>query len=94
MSREIGAAPGEQVMLSIRPERLRMLRPDEPADTVTEARVIDRTFLGRQVRYVVWALDRRMVVSAADTDLAVVSPYQTVRLGWNIGDLQLVAMDE
>jgi putative spermidine/putrescine transport system ATP-binding protein len=81
--------------VSIRPERIRFLQPDETADCSLDGTVIDATFLGRQMRFIVGALDQRIVVSTADPAVyARVAPGDAVRLGWNTDDAQRLAAED
>jgi putative spermidine/putrescine transport system ATP-binding protein len=80
---EIGA--GSRTVVCVRPENVVLLAGSAPADNVVEARVVERVFLGRQVRLVADANGQRIVVvlppaTAAPHDL---SPGAVVRLGWS-----------
>ena len=81
--------------ISVRPERIRFLQAGEAADQGVEGTVLDATFLGRQMRFNVAALGRRIVVSTADPAVyARVAPSDSVRLGWNAEDAQLLAAED
>ena len=49
---------GDPVLTSIRPERMRILEPDEAANSFIEGKVVSCAFLGRHARYVVHADDQ------------------------------------
>ena len=84
--------PDGQVLLSIRPERIHLLRPEARADTIVPGRVVERTFLGNQIRYVVDALGQKVIVSTTELRLAgAIGPGDTVRLGWDRDEAQLLA---
>lgn len=81
--------------MSIRPERIRILDRRAEADSVVTGIVTDRIFLGRQTRYVVEALDQKLIVST--TDLGFVENIvmgERIRLGWATGDAQLLEESE
>jgi putative spermidine/putrescine transport system ATP-binding protein len=82
-------------MLSLRPERIQILGEGEQADSVVTGTVIERTFLGRQIRYVVAALGQRLIVSTTELRLLTsISLGQTVKLGWARRDAQLLAASD
>jgi len=55
--------------------------------------LVERTFLGRQTRYVVEALGQKLIVSTSEPPLPnELSLGKPVRLGWARGDAQLLAM--
>jgi ABC-type Fe3+/spermidine/putrescine transport system ATPase subunit len=84
----------EGATLSIRPERIRILQPNERADTVVEARVVESTFLGRQVRCIAFAGSQKLVVSTSDPAVyGRIAPGDVVRLGWNADDAQRLTAD-
>ena len=70
-------------ILSLRPERLRLLAPHETADNVAEAHLIDRVFLGQQVRYTVKALGQTVVVVGGPADGPPAGSSQPLRIGWS-----------
>jgi putative spermidine/putrescine transport system ATP-binding protein len=81
------------VVLSLRPERIRLLGPCDSADGVISGILVERTFLGRQTRYVVEALGQKLIVSTSEPPLPnELSLGKPVRLGWARGDAQLLAM--
>jgi putative spermidine/putrescine transport system ATP-binding protein len=87
-----GARPdvGAAVRISIRPERIGLLRPGETACCVIEAVVWDRVFLGRHTRLAVQALGQTLIVSAAEPPAASVVRGTLVRLGWSREDAQIL----
>jgi putative spermidine/putrescine transport system ATP-binding protein len=82
-------APGDPVLTSIRPERMRILKPEEPADSSIQGNIISCTFLGRHTRYIVDADERSVIVSTSDwTERSQLAPGTPVRLGWLTEDAQ------
>src|SRR5215831_7291828 len=80
---------GDAVLVSIRPERIRMLEPDEGADFFIEGKIASRTFLGRHTRYVINAENQLVVASTTDcSESATLAPGTPVRLGWLREDAQ------
>lgn len=83
---------GSQVTMSIRPERLRILDDNMPAQTRIEGVILERTFLGRHIRYVVQALGQSLVVSTTRLDLMNrVQVGDDVVIGWDSEEAQLLA---
>ncbi len=84
-----------QAILSLRPERVKLLGTGESADNVAEAEVLERVFLGQQVRYTLKALGQTVV--------AVGNPGgglggdggagARVRIGWSRDAGQLLAAE-
>ena len=92
---ETNLIPRGNERMSVRPERIRFLAPGETADGSIDGRVVDATFLGRQMRFIVAALDQRIVVSTADPAVyARVASGDAVRLGWNVEDAQSLAAED
>lgn len=86
--------PSGSTTVSVRPERIRFLQLGETADQCIEGIVLDRTFLGHQVRFNVHAIGQRMLVSSADPVIhARVAPGDSVRLGWNAEDAHLLTAE-
>jgi len=84
--------PDGQVLLSLRPERIHLLRPEARADTIVPGLVVERTFLGNQIRFVVDALGQNLIISTTELRLAGgIGPGDTVRLGWDRDEAQLLA---
>jgi putative spermidine/putrescine transport system ATP-binding protein len=82
-------ALGNAVLASIRPERMRILRPDEAADSFVEGKVESCAFLGRHTRYIVNAGDQSVIVSTAEwSERSALAPGTPVRLGWLSEDAQ------
>jgi len=88
-------APGDAVLTSIRPERMRILKPDESADSFVEGKVVSCAFLGRHCRYIVEADNQSVIVSTTGwSEHSVLAPGTPVRLGWLSEDAQsLLAKD-
>ncbi|WP_149536364.1 ABC transporter ATP-binding protein [Siccirubricoccus phaeus] len=77
---------GGKALLSVRPERLRLL-PDGPVAGVVES----CTFLGRHARYVVQALGQSLALSTTEWSPGAALPAgAAVRLGWAAEDAQLL----
>jgi len=83
-----GAAP---MVLSLRPERLRLLAPHETADNVADAELVERVFLGQQVRYTVRALGQMVIVIGGPSDGPPVGAGEGLRIGWSRDAGQLLA---
>jgi len=82
-------APGDAVLASIRPERIRILKPDQGADSPVEGTVVSCAFLGRHARYVIDADSQLLVVSTTDwSQTSALAPGTQVRLGWLSEDAQ------
>ena len=82
-------APGDAVLASIRPERIRILKPDQGADSHVEGTVVSCAFLGRHARYVIDAENQLVVVSTTDwSQTSALAPGTRVRLGWLSEDAQ------
>ena len=80
-------------ILSLRPERLRLLAPHETADNVTQAELVDRVFLGQQVRYTVKALGQTIVVVGGSADGPPAGSSQALRIGWSRDAGQILPAD-
>ena len=82
-------APGDAVLASIRPERIRILKPGQSADSLIEGTVVSCAFLGRHARYVIDADSQLVVVSTTDwSQTSALAPGTQVRLGWLSEDAQ------
>jgi putative spermidine/putrescine transport system ATP-binding protein len=80
---------GDAVLAAIRPERMRILKPGEAADSCIEGRIVSFAFLGRHARYVIEADNQTVVVSTPDwSEGAALAPQTRVRLGWLSDDAQ------
>jgi putative spermidine/putrescine transport system ATP-binding protein len=87
-------AVGSRSVVSIRPERVRLLGNDETAETVVQGIVESCVFLGRHARCVVRALDQPIVVSTTEwRDGQLTERGAPMRLGWSSGDAQSVVDD-
>ncbi len=82
----------QQIVLSLRPEKVRLLGPGETADNVADAEIIDRVFLGQQVRYGLRALGRTIAVVSGPGTHADYAQGARVRLGWSRDAGQLLAV--
>ena len=68
---------------------MRILRPDEAADSFVEGKVESCAFLGRHTRYIVNAGDQSVIVSTAEwSERSALAPGTPVRLGWLSEDAQ------
>jgi putative spermidine/putrescine transport system ATP-binding protein len=81
---------GRAALVSLRPERINLLRGEEIAEQVAVGVMTSRTFLGRHARSVVTAIGQSMVISTTDLPAAV-HAEGGVRLGWAYDDAQLLA---
>jgi putative spermidine/putrescine transport system ATP-binding protein len=81
-----GAQLGESVKFVVRPESIRLLAPDEPADNVVTGTLKETVFVGGVSRHFV-ALTGDLVLSAKQlTSLASLpQPGDAVRIGWSAG---------
>jgi putative spermidine/putrescine transport system ATP-binding protein len=83
---------GGEVLISVRPERIRFLDPLDHADSVIAGVVVDRTFLGREIRFVVHSLGQKFVVRTRDLRTATeIGPSRQVQLGWQCEEAQVLA---
>jgi putative spermidine/putrescine transport system ATP-binding protein len=82
-------ATGKAVLASIRPERMRILKPNEAADSCIDGKVVSCAFLGRHARYVIATENQSIVVSTMDwSESSALAPGKSVRLGWQNEDAQ------
>jgi len=81
--------------MSLRPEAVKLLAAGETADNMVEAEVLDRVFLGQQVRYTLSALGQTVVAVGVPTDAVGGNPGQgsRVRIGWSRDAGQLLGPD-
>jgi putative spermidine/putrescine transport system ATP-binding protein len=90
---EIQPGDAARTALSLRPERLRLLAPHETADNVADAELVERVFLGQQVRYIVKALGQMVVVIGGPSDGPPVGAGGGLRIGWSRDAGQILAAD-
>ena len=83
------AGTREGCILSIRPEKLKLLAPNETADGIIEGVIENSVFLGRHARTVVRTPGQTLVISGA----AAQQPGAAVRLGWSHADAHPVQED-
>ena len=76
------AGSAGQATLSLRPEAVTLLADHETADNVAEAEVLERVFLGQQVRYTLRALGQTVVALAAPSR-SQAGHGARVRIGWS-----------
>jgi len=68
---------------------MRILEPDEAADTCIEGKIVSCAFLGRHARYVINAENQSVVVSTTDwSEPSALAAGTPVRLGWRSEDAQ------
>ena len=84
---------GAAALVSLRPERIRLLSTGAPSEQTTVGTLISHTFLGRHARSVVAAIGQTLAVSSTDMPAAVLAESANVRLGWSYDDAQLLAGD-
>lgn len=81
-----------QVTLSLRPEAVRLLGPHEAADNVVPAEVVERVFLGKQIRYRLRALGQTIVaIGNSGGAGSGAAPGETVRIGWSQDASQILS---
>jgi putative spermidine/putrescine transport system ATP-binding protein len=83
----------ERTALSLRPERLKLLAPDETADNVVDAELIERVFLGQQVRYTLRAMGQTVVVIGGPSEGPPSGVGERLRIGWSRDAGQILAAD-
>jgi putative spermidine/putrescine transport system ATP-binding protein len=84
-----GLAAGESVLVSVRPERMRLLDPGDEAEAELAAVVDHAIYVGDHVRLVARpaGLSSDVVVKIVnESGLPPPAPGTTVRLGWRAGD--------
>lgn len=81
-------AEGEERKLLIRPESMRFIRPDEPADNRVWVRVLNEFLMGSRKQFHVEGLggSKLIVECAADAP----HPGPTAEIGWNLADSQVL----
>ncbi|HEV2281763.1 MAG TPA: ABC transporter ATP-binding protein [bacterium] len=79
-----------RAMISVRPERLRCLGPDEEAENAIEGVVKDQTFVGSYVRCTIEVFGQHIIMKGAEDGLAAARPGQRVRIGWRTDDAQIL----
>jgi putative spermidine/putrescine transport system ATP-binding protein len=79
---------GTSGFVSIRPERIRALRPGAAAEHSTTGVLTGNAFLGSHARSTVQAMGQTLIVSSLDPLAG-----DSVRLGWDAEDAQLLAPD-
>lgn len=83
---------GDAALVSLRPERIRLLDATESAMQVADGVLTSYTFLGRHARSVVLALGQSLAISTTELPPTIcASPGARVRIGWNHDDAQLLA---
>ncbi len=84
---------GEAVLVSVRPERVRLLT--QQAEANFAGNVTDCTFLGRHTRYRIQALGQPLTVSVTEWEPAMALCAGTpVWLGWTAEDAQILSEPE
>jgi len=78
-------------MISVRPERVRLLPPGEDLENSCEGVVRDQTFVGSYIRCTVQAFGQEIVVKSGDDSfVAMAQPGRRVRIGWRKDDAQIL----
>jgi putative spermidine/putrescine transport system ATP-binding protein len=87
--------PSQKDGISVRPERVRILGPDDGCDCPVPGVLKAHTFLGSTHRFVVDALGHEVVATVADGErLPPVELGSPLRLGWDRDDAQLLVLDD
>ena len=94
----VATAPARPItgpaLLSMRPERIRILREGERADTELEVVVNNQVFLGRHARIQVEIGGLTFAIVVSDPALAATAnPGSLIRIGWMAGDAQVLRHD-
>lgn len=66
---EDALTPGQEVLLSIRPEKIRLFRERPSLPNVLRARVDDIIYTGSENRYVLWAGGQRLMCETLNQDI-------------------------
>jgi putative spermidine/putrescine transport system ATP-binding protein len=78
--------------VSIRPERIEFGAARQPTDTGLEGIVVERTFLGTHLRYVIRALDVELIVRRPVPDHSPpVGVLEKVRIAWSADAAQVLS---
>lgn len=78
-------------VVSIRPERIQVLKTEERPANAVVGTVVDKSFLGPVVRYSVQALGQQLVVRLPELDgRASFGIGGSIKLGWSAEDAQLL----
>jgi len=86
-------AANEKVHVVVRPERLRIVRDDEPA--LVAARVRESMYVGGARRYEATSIaGERLVIVETDLNLPVVPNGDEVKLGWDPAFAWVIGADE
>jgi putative spermidine/putrescine transport system ATP-binding protein len=81
-------------LVSVRPEKVRLLPAGEGADTVLDGVVKDLIFVGSYVRVTVQVLGREIIVKAGEAAAALAQSGRAVRIGWHKDDAQVLPEEE
>jgi putative spermidine/putrescine transport system ATP-binding protein len=88
-----GLTAGEAVVVSVRPERIRLLT--DHAETTFAGLVADCTFMGRHTRYRIQALGQALTVSVMEwSPTSALCAGAPVWLGWQAEDAQILSGPE
>ncbi len=91
------AAPGAQATASVRPEKMRFLRPGEQAENCLSGTVSERTFIGELWEYRVQlaSTEQSIIVRLANApDEHLPEGKEEVRVGWSIDHTLVVELTE
>lgn len=79
----------QDLLVSMRPERIRVLRETETADVVLQGQLIESAFLGRHFKLVAAVHGQRYSVLTNDLELAQSArPSMPLKFGWMLADAQ------
>ena len=78
-------------MISVRPERVRILPPGEHLENSIEGVMTDQTFVGSYIRCTIQAFGQEIVMKGGDDSFTpIAQPGQRVRIGWRADDAQIL----
>jgi len=80
-------------LVSVRPEQVRVLTPEDRLDTTIDGVVKDCTFVGSYVRVTILACGQEVVVKGDETISAWAETGRRVRVGWRRDDAQILRAD-
>ncbi len=88
VTRGLGLQASAKALVSLRPETLKLLAPGEVADNMVEAQILDRVFLGQQVRYALQAVGQTLIAVGPP---GAAHSSERIRVGWSHEAGQLLA---
>lgn len=88
------SAGADAFQISVRPERVDVLRHGETRDNRVNATVMDRAFLGSHTRYMVDALGQQLMIKRVEGESGpALQPGAHIVVGWSADDAQLLSAD-